>query len=51
MNEANGYIRLDIQGKYVEKAQKRAITAILFKNVSTGNKAEHFSIRYGYVNQ
>jgi hypothetical protein len=41
IREANGYIRLDIQEKYVEKAQKRAITAILFKNVSTGNKAEH----------
>nr|DAY48526.1 MAG TPA: hypothetical protein [Caudoviricetes sp.] len=26
---------------YLKKAQKRAITAILFKNVSIGNKAEH----------
>ena len=40
--EANGYIRLDIHEKYVEKAQKRTITAILFRDVSTGNKAEHF---------
>ncbi|AWF50670.1 hypothetical protein CSC12_0774 [Klebsiella michiganensis] len=25
----------------MKKAQKRAITAILFRNVSTGNKVEH----------